>query len=917
MTPPVDFNRLTSKREWFVKQLGNVTHPLLESAIKLLTTSDYAVRQMQTLSLLLREDDCQKPWCAQEYEQFVKAISLDLAERSFADALRSFRHRHLLRLCVREYAHLATTEETMAAWSDCADAIILHTLDYSERLLARRYGQPCDEFEEKPRLSILAMGKLGGRELNFSSDIDLIFVYNASGYTKNTSGAACTNQQFYTKVVQHFMQTLQTVTANGFVFRVDLRLRPNGESGALASSYSAMETYYQEQGRDWERYAMVKARLVGGDKEARLWFARCIVPFVYRRYVDFSVIDSLRGMKGMMEREIQSNPSLNDIKRGKGGIREIEFIIQCGQLIRGGRLPQLQLSNALAALRALHQEGLLAHTAALREAYLFFRALENHIQIQNDQQTHALPSDEMKQMQLVFAMGYESYAVLLEKCHQYQRIVEHVFRAVLGGVDAYQNNERMITQQLAMVWQGQVETTMASDLLEGLGFSNASRCYQLIYAFRHAPRCRRLSQSARLRLDRFMVLLLAELSSLPETDAVLLQVLRLLEQIVSRSAYLALFTENPAVLKELLHWFAKSPFITSLLVNYPFLLEVLVDQSGDWRPSSRRDLAKWLRLKLAASPDSDKRDEVLRQFKLSCWVLAARAELQGLVPATRIGRYLSDLAEVIIAEVIALACERLQERFPDMARLRSQLTVIAYGKLGSSEMNYDSDVDLVFLHRAKPSEEAGITRFIQKILHMLTTRTEMGVLYAVDTRLRPSGSAGLLVSRVEAFLCYQREQAWTWEHQAILRARLLHSNKAMFDAFYQLKKDILQLPRDTRQLAAEIQNMRAKMGYGARDEASVKYAPGGLLDLEFLVQFLLLANPRDGFVDCTNTLSQLKRLYENGVLSRVDFLRLQKAYRCYHVALHQGLLLSLSTECVSEAAAVTAIGKTYYACKST
>ena len=917
MTPFADFNRLNPKREWFTKQLGDVTHPLFESALKLLATSDYAVRQIQTLCLLLREDKCQDQWGAQEYEQLIKAVSLDLPERGFSDALRAFRHRHLLRLCVREYAHLATTEETMAAWSDCADAIILHTLLYSEQLCVRRYGQPCDEFGESSRLSILAMGKLGGRELNFSSDIDLIFVYNTSGYTKHNSGETRTNQQFFTKVVQYFMQILQTVTATGFVFRVDLRLRPNGESGALASSFAAMETYYQEQGRDWERYAMVKARLLGESREAQLWFARCIVPFVYRRYVDFSVIESLRGMKGMMEREIQSHSLLNDIKRGKGGIREIEFIIQCGQLIRGGRLPHLQLPNALAALSALHQEGLLAHTAALRDAYLFFRALENNLQIQNDQQTHALPLDEIKQRQLVLAMGYESLAALLEKCHQYQRIVDHAFRAVLGGPDAYQDNQRMLTQQLAMVWQGQVEPTMASDLLEGLGFSNALRCYQLIYAFRHAPRCRRLSQSARLRLDSFMVLLLAELSEVSETDVVLLQVLRMLEQIVSRSAYLALLTENPTVLKELLYWFAKSPFITSLLVNYPFLLEVLVDQTDDWRPSSRRDLAKSLRMKLSVSLDTDKHDEVLRQFKLTCWILAARADLHQLVHATRIGRYLSDVAEVIIAEVIALAGRRLHERFPDIARLKSQLTIIAYGKLGSSEMSYDSDVDLVFLHRAKPTEEAGITRYIQKILHMLTTRTEMGILYAVDTRLRPSGSAGLLVSRVDAFLTYQRQQAWTWEHQAIMRARLLLSNKAMSDAFFQLKKYIMHLSRDKMQLSLEVQNMRAKMGQGGEDKASVKYFPGGLLDLEFLVQFLLLAHPKDCFANYTNTLLQLKRLDENGILSHSDFLRLQKAYRCYHAALHQCLLLSLSKECESEAADVIAIGKTYYSCIAT
>lgn len=882
----IEIPELLQSKVWFIeKHLADLDHSLSESVIKLLLTSDYACRQIHLLKALLMEDKCCSLMSRDAYFHALKNVSFNLPQAAYLRALRQFRNTHFLRLLLLEISGIANTEQIMRAWSDCADALVLHTIDYCQQELSLRYGIPRDEAGNEVELFTLAMGKLGGRELNYSSDIDLIFAYTVVGETDGEE--RIDNQHYFSRLVQQFVQILQNVTSDGFVFRVDLRLRPNGDSGPLVSSLAAMETYYQEQGRDWERYAMVKTRIITEKAdEVQPWFERLIVPFVYRRYVDFSVIESLRGMKAMIEREVQLNPRLDDIKRGRGGIREVEFVIQNFQLIRGGRLPQLQKQNALSALAVLKYEKLLPHTDALKQAYLFLRKLENTLQSLNDQQTHSLPEDPVKQKQITLSMGYHSWDDLINKLHKYQRIISYAFHSVLGKVKDYEDEKRLLANQLTSLWQGHVETGMAINLLTSLGFANAPYCYQMIHSFRHSPRCRRLTQGARMRLDRFMVMLLAELTHVEKTDEVLLQVMHLLENIVGRSAYLALLTENPQVLTEILFWFAQSPFITSLLVNQPFLLEVLLDQGQEWRPQSLHQLQRMLVEKLAHHHDVEVQEEILRQFKLTNWLMAARAELYGFCRAVRIGQFLSDVAQVIVNQVLVIASEQLCLRYPEMEQIKSHFAIIAYGKLGSREMNYASDLDLVFLHSAKLAEEALITRLTQKILHMLTTRSQSGVLYTVDTRLRPSGAAGLLVSHVDAFVEYQRNQAWTWEHQALLKARILTGNARIRHTFLQLKKSVLLLARDKPTLLQDVLAMRSKIEqYHDRNPIS-----SGLLDLEFLVQFLMLRLGDPYLARYTNTLSQLHHLFLAAVLSKEQYTFLKKAYKKHHQVLHQNLL---------------------------
>ncbi len=876
-------------KSWFIeKHQAELDHPLKDTVKKLLIVSDYACKYVHLLKTLLIQDACNNPLSRKEYFNALNKVPNTLPPITYAQGLRQFRHTHFLRLLLLELSGVIGTQEVMNAWSDCADALILHALTYCSKELSARYGIPRNAEGNEVFLSTLAMGKLGGRELNYSSDIDLIFAYTSEGKTDGEE--SLDNQHYFSKMVQQFTQLLQNVTPDGFVFRVDLRLRPNGESGPLVSSLAAMENYYQEQGRDWERYAMVKARVIEECLDVTpAWFERLIIPFVYRRYVDFSVIESLRSMKAMIEREVHLNPRLDDIKRGKGGIREVEFIIQNFQLIRGGRLPQLQKQNALAALAVLKQEELLQHCDALKQAYLFLRQLENVLQSLNDQQTHSLPDDLMKQAQILLAVGYDSWDDLLVKLHQYQRIISYAFHSVLGKVDPYEDEKRVLVNQLASLWQGHVETNMAINLLASLGYTNAEHCYQIIYAFRHGPRCRRLPQGARMRLDRFMVLLLSELTQVKKTDEILLHVLHLLEKIVGRSAYLALLTENPQVLTELLFWFAHSPFITSLLVNQPFLLEVLLDQDQDWRPKSRQQLETQLLEKLAYHPDVEAEEEILRQFKLINWLMAARAELYGVCTAVRIGKFLADVTQVIVSQVLVIAQKQLSLRHPEMERINTRFAIIAYGKLGSREMNYASDLDLVFLHTAPPQDEILVTRLTQKILHMLTTRSQSGVLYAVDTRLRPSGAAGLLVSHLDAFIAYQKNQAWTWEHQALLKARIVAGSQAIRHRFLRLKKEVLLLPRERLILQQDILNMRAKIAQH-QDTKFLKNVVSGLWDLEFLVQFLVIDLGHASVAQYTDTLSQLQYLFTATILNKEQVSILKKAYKLYHHLLHHYLL---------------------------
>lgn len=853
---------------------------------QLIENSDYVAKHSNLLIEIVEKNAWREPLsfavCLRELSDY-DSLSLE----DFMVSLRRFRHRCLLRLLLGSLLEKISVEETMRVWSEVADAVIMTALGHAHRWASGLHGVPLDSRGQEVVLYPIALGKLGGQELNFSSDIDLFFIYSETGQTSGS--VVVTNEEYFSKLIKKFTYILQHPSPDGFVFRVDLRLRPFGTSGALAMSIAATEAYYQEQGRDWERYAMLKARLIGND--AADLIKHCITPFVYRKYVDFGVIESLRSMKKLIERELLLDPTLNDIKRGTGGIREIEFIIQCVQLIRGGRMPQLQVTGSMRALDMLSAAATLKWSSVLRQAYLFYRTVENALQTFADRQTHTLPENERARAYVLLMSGYDSYAALEKKKRQYQRIVRRLFCRMLRPKNAHVANENDWIEPLLMqVWKGHIETTMAVNALKNQGILHAEVCYHLIHTFRHSPKCRRLSQVARLRLDHLMSRFLISLSKFKPTLPVLESMFHLFDVIVNRSVYLALLTENNQALPRVMFWFQKSTLIANWVVANPFLLDHLIFRNELWRPLTFLQLKSALDNFLMHSGDTEAQEELLREFKLIYWLYIACAELSGQCTAVEASRFLSDLAEVILLAVVKLASVALIQKYPEMEGIQSRFFVLAYGKLGSKEMTYHSDLDLVFLHNAASTEEHFIFRLTQKVLYMLTTRLRAGVLYPTDTRLRPSGASGLLVSRVSAFIEYQRINAWTWEHQALLKARVLLGNRDLSCEFLNLKKDIFTRVLKKHDIFREICAMRFKIQQHHVYE-EIKYRSGGLLDLEFFIQYKILGSPNTVWSRVMHTERQLLHLKALGILRRDQCAVLQQAYRAFHDALHQEALL--------------------------
>lgn len=870
------------RAESLLHNAGLEAHPLYKALIKLIPYSQFACQQMPHLIQLMQYDQCLNSLTALDYQRILNQLELTLSQQRFSQQLRIIRHQQMLRLLLRELSGMSGIEQTLRGWSDFADVAISKTIEYAMTHVSLKHGLPRGKDNKSSHLVTIAMGKLGGQEVNFSSDIDLIFTFDKHGETDGS--LSISNQEYFIKVVQLFSQIMQQKSHDGIVFRVDLRLRPHGDSGSLVPSLASIETYYQEQGRDWERYAMVKARIVNSTLSTTLRkvVAAMIIPFVFRRYVDFSVIESLRGMKSLIEREIELNPRLDDIKRGKGGIREIEFVVQSAQIIRGGRIPQLRVQSTLEALSLLKYHKLLERCDALSQSYLFFRQLENLLQVKGDQQTHTLPENEESLSLLATLMGFEDVPSFSKRLEQYQRIVSQVFLSFLGKQPSFEDDKRVAIKQIENLWEGHIEMEMSMHLLESLSFDDSKRCYHLINDFRQSHRVKRLSQISRMRLGKLMVMIISDLSQQQNQASVLLRLIHLLENIVGRSAYLALLTENPHAIQTLIHYFAKSEFIAELIVQYPFLLEALLESEyTSFKLPSRNELNQILFERVRFADNDERQIEIIKQFKFESWLLVARAMLHKNVPVIRVGRFLADVAQVIVDKLVLLAVEQLVEKYPRLKRLASSFAVLSYGKAGSRELNFDSDLDLVFVHNFPRNDEPLAIRLSQRLIHMLTTRSQTGVLYSVDTRLRPSGSAGLLVSHWDAFAQYQQKQAWIWEHQALLKARVFYGNSRYRTRLLHLKKNIITQPVDEKQLAKTVKEMRDKVGY-EQDFQDIKKSPGGLLDIEFLVQYLVLRSNDPDLAGYTHTISLIRHLYKHSVINKEELTILKSGWQKAH-----------------------------------
>ncbi|WP_390885012.1 bifunctional [glutamate--ammonia ligase]-adenylyl-L-tyrosine phosphorylase/[glutamate--ammonia-ligase] adenylyltransferase [Haemophilus parahaemolyticus] len=823
--------------------------------------------------------------CKHYTERLAQALQNVQDEAQLGKELRLFRHREMATLSFIQSNKLASVEFVFQALSDLAEAIILQARDWLYQRCCAEYGVPMNSLNEPQELLILGMGKLGGRELNFSSDIDLIFVYPDAGETVG-GRKAVENSKFFTRLGQRLIRALDEVTAEGFAYRTDMRLRPFGDSGALVLSFASMEDYYQEQGRDWERYAMIKAKILGEDLSNlnHRYLKQMLRPFVYRRYLDFSAIQSLREMKEKISREVVRRNLIDNIKLGAGGIREVEFIVQTFQMMRGGRDKILQERSLLTVLPRLAELNLLTieQVTDLRTAYLFFRQVENVLQALDDKQTQTLPTDEQAQQCLILATqkyliateqgetwlehAIQNWADFLQVLGQYQKKVRAVFNALIGKDDE-EENPPLVNEQIAL-WRDILHLEMNEEDLASVLKEYAVQDADYAEIFRWLTTTlqdwsrKPIGVRGREVLRTLLPKMLDKIFSQPNYLILLPRLLNILDKITTRTTYLELLTEKEQILPQLITLCGQSIMIADQIARYPMLLDELMSNKGLTQVIDFRDYEPALNDYLVRIPEEDEEAliDALRQFKQSQILRIASADIMGVLPVMKISDHLTYLAEAIIGAVVNMAWKAVSQRFgvPEhLGENEKGFAVIGYGKLGGIELGYNSDLDLVFLHNApENSETVGgrksvsshrfYLKLAQKINSIFNLNTSAGVLYEVDMRLRPSGEAGLLVSTFNAYEFYQKNEAWTWESQALVRARCVYGTKSLKAEFDQIRQSTLAKKCDAVTLKAEITGMRAKMYQHFTQpqavEFNLKTDKGGITDIEFIAQYLVLAN---------------------------------------------------------------------------
>ena len=829
-------------------------------------------------------------------------------EAGFMAAMRRARRRALARIAWRDLTGLDSTPATLAALSALADEAIIAATAFAAGMLGARYGTPRNAAGDAQALVVVGMGKLGGGELNFSSDVDLVFLYPEGG---ETDGArSIDNFEYFTRLGQTLIRLLDATTMDGFVYRVDMRLRPFGDSGPLVASFAAVEDYLQQHGRDWERYAWVKARAITGAEAYAGLFRDVVRPFVFRRYLDYGVFESLREMKSMIAREVEKRELRDHIKLGRGGIREVEFVVQAMQLVRGGRDPRLQSPSLLTVLPRLAGQKLLPELAVreLGAAYEYLRRLENRMQMMADEQTHSLPADAERRARLATALGAPDFAGLVAELDVHREVVARHFAAlVLAAEGAAPATARDFDAALAAA------TTPAELVasLASLGLGEPAPVAELLIELRAGGYYRRLDEAGRRRLHAVLPRLLSAAAAHADTAATIRRALAVIEAIGSRTAYLALLNENPLALARLVDICALGSFLPAQVAAFPLLLDELVDQRLFDEPPGRALFEAEIDLRSADSADDAERAvEALRQFQRAAVFRVALFDLTGRLPLMQVSDRLTDIAELILERAMAHAWREMVAVYgAPLAGSRAQprccgVAAIGYGKLGGHELGYGSDLDLVFLHDlgGELQETEGpkvidnavfFLRLAQKIVHFLTVHTAAGRLYEVDMRLRPSGKGGLLVSNVEAFADYQREEAWTWEHQALLHSRAVAGTPAIRGRFEQLRVDLLchhvrrdRLREDVRHMR---DRMRRELSRAGEGEFDIKQDPGGVADIEFLAQYWVLrwAGEYPPLVTFSDTIRQLESVGSAALVDHRVVDVLVDAYRGYRSVTHR------------------------------
>ncbi len=884
--------------------------------------SERCVQSPAMLKALLESGDLEQSYGGEDFdavEHFRRIIGQDIEkagdQAALMSALRRLRRTEWVRIAWRDIGGLADLDESVRDASAFAEAAIGCALDYLHTGLCAEIGSPESSAGEPQALAVFALGKLGAGELNFSSDIDLIFAFPESGETRGKRRVR-SNDEFFQRLAKQLIKVLAERTQDGFVFRVDMRLRPFGASGPLAMSFNALEDYYQVHGRNWERYALIRARCVAGDNNAAAALLERLRPFIYRRYLDFGSLESMRDMKMMITKEVSRKGLENDLKLGHGGIREIEFTGQAFQMVRGGRIPELRDRRILRVLKILGQRGLLPSYAVdgLIAAYRFLRTSEHRLQQINDRQRHVLPKEAFEQGILATGMNYPDWPSYTQALARHQAHVKAQFEQVLGSEENDDQSSEDRGHLLALLGD-RLEDEAAVEILRSANFSDAQAALECIKKFRHSYSVRMLDAPGRTRLRRLFPDLLRAVARQHDPVEALGRILEALEPVVRRSAYLALLAERPLALSQLVRLCAASPRISRQLGRHPLLFDELLDARTLYAPLKRDALEAELAERLTAVTPGDTEQEMacLRQFKHANVLRVAAADIADVIPLMVVSDYLTEIAETTVRKALELARRDLAARYGEPLATDGELkssvpfAVIAYGKLGGIELGYGSDLDLVFIHgkggagghtngERSVDNSVFFGRLAQRTIHFLSAMTPDGALYEIDSRLRPDGSKGILVNAIDALENYLREKAWTWEHQALVRARAIAGDASLCQAFTQLRRRILLFERDPEKLKLEVKEMRERMrrelGSKTRHSFDLKQDSGGIADIEFMVQYgaLCWAAQLGEHLDFTDNIRLLEGFAAVGLMPEDDVRLLMDAYRAFRGRVHETAL---------------------------
>lgn len=839
--------------------------------------------------------------------------------------LRRIRVTEFARIAWRDLQDYASVQQTLAELSFFAEACSEEVLQWCFAWQKSKVRENSSVENLPQNIVIFALGKLGGRELNFSSDIDIVFSYSEEGELLEEHDGQIA--ELYLKVAQLFIKVLSEQTQDGFVFRVDTRLRPFGNSGALIPSFQSIDQYFQSHGRDWERYAWMKARVVAGNRKAGEQFLIDVTPFIYRRYLDYGAIQSLREMKSLIDVKASQDAAKENLKIGIGGIREIEFIAQMFQLIYGGKDTALRTGSTIKALQQLLSQGLISEKWCddLTVAYLFLRKAENGLQLREDQQVHTLPVGKQQQLHYANLLGMHDWQTFYAEYEKHAGIVNAVYQSLLHAENLVERQEDKL-DEFENLWKQIDEREYGLKILKQYFVNDAEHIYEQLYKFSQSSLVQKLIPIGRSRLDKFVPMFLQQLFQFDDPVVVFNRFLRVLKNIVQRSTYISLLLENKNKLATLFILMQNSPWISQYIATHPLLLdEVLsIDHSND--PPGMDDMQEQLMASLTNLDDGlEEYMEGLREFKHSQLIQIAAADIAQDYPIMKVSDHLSWLAEVCLNSAVQHAYIELVEKYGKPSCVSNgqsyvpDILIVEYGKLGGLELGYGSDLDIVFLHNSigdhcetsggegdvpkKIHNDIFFTRLVQKVIHILSTVTAGGKVFDTDLRLRPHGASGPIITTVNAYEHYLLNDAWLWEHQALVRARAITKSVMLNDEFARIRHKVLCQLRNLEEVRSSIRDMRNKMLDSNQTKSAkgfnIKKDMGGLIDIEFIVQFLVLSNASKYPKICehTDNIRVLDACAEVGVLQRTAVNELKEIYLKYRKYLHQ-LSLRLLPETV-------------------